>query len=619
MGLLNSLSNNIIQNFNYVKNDFTGLNLDISFIFIFILNLIVTLIIFNFTYLFGKKIFSLFNKNIEYKPYSYLISIGLGYIFSSLGIALLGFFHLLYPQLISIYILCIIFISLFPFKNIKQSLLELFIYVKNEINYFKQFKAVFIIVSLFIFLGFINLINPEYREDQYHVDLPRQYLRFNTNMIPPKEQLHVSAAPQTAESYYLIGIFLLSKEAARFLHFYFYLLTILTLINYSKINTKYKFAIYTPLLLVSSPVIIKETSSMYTDFQWLFCLLISTLILIDQYKNKLITYSLSGLFLGGVVASKLWTIIFYPVFSLFLALQNKFKRTTIKYLLLFISSSLLVYGLWLIRSYILTGNPIYPAFIDHINLDGTREKLSLFQYVGINYGLLNPKYFINVFSPLFFIGLFIFIINLKDIYDKIRTLQINKIIIITFVTYLLVQYFFGRYMIGLYIFLIFISSLSISELIKKYKLLNILLITFSILVFCYYFINSILILPYSLGFSDKNNYLTRILIRDNSSYFDFNKQFNKYIENHETVGFYNFHGYFYADFDYIDINFVINKRGESINEIRKKGIKYLILRGNEFENFCKKYSIIDCDMHKLELISKYNSYPYIYMYSIKNL
>lgn len=619
MGFINSLFNNIIQNFDYVRNDFTGFNLDINFIFNFILNLIVTLIIFNFTYLFGKKIFSLFNKNIEDKSYSYLISIGLGYIISSLGIAILGFFHLLYPQLILIYILFIIFISLFPFNNIKKSLLELFIYVKNEINYFKQFRAIFIIVSLFIFLGFINLINPEYREDQYHVDLPRQYLRFNTNMIPPKEQLHVSAAPQTAESYYLIGIFLLSKEAARFLHFYFYLLTILTLINYSKINPKYKFAIYTPLLLVSSPVIIKETSSMYTDFQWLFCLLISALILIDQYKNKFVTYSLSGLFFGGIVASKLWTIIFYPVFSLFLILKNKFKRTTIKYLLIFIFFSLLVYGLWLIRSYILTGNPLYPAFINHLNLDGTREKLSLFQYIGVNYGLLNPKYFINVFSPLFFIGMLFFILNIKKLYNKIRVLQINQIIIITSAIYLLVQYIFGRYMIGLYIFLIFVASLAISELIKKNKLLNVFLIFISILVFIYYFINSILILPYSLGFSDKNNYLTRILIRDNSSYFDFDKQFNKHIKNHDAVGLYNFHGYYYADFNFIDINFVIENRGESIKTFKKRGIKYLILRGSNLKSFCKKYSLKDCDTHKPELISEYNFYPYIYFYSLKNL
>ncbi len=619
MGFINSLFTNIIQNFNYVKNDFTGFNLDISFILNFIFNLIVTVIIFNLTYLFGKKIFSLFNKNFESKPYSYLVSIGIGYIFSSLGITLLGFFHLLYPQLISIYLLCIIFISFFPFNNLKKTFFELFIYIKNEIIYFKQFKAIFIVAFLFILLGFINLINPEYREDQYHVDLPRQYLKFNTNMIPPKEQLHVSAAPQTAESYYLIGIFLLSKEAARFLHFYFYLLTILALINYSKISSKYKFAIYTPLLLVSSPVIIKETSSMYTDFQWLFCLLISTLILIDQYKNKLATYSLSGLFFGGIVASKLWTIIFYPVFIIFLTFLNKFKKITIKYIVLFISFSLVTYGIWIIRSYILTGNPLYPAFIDHLNLDGTREKINLFQYIGINYGLLNPKYFINVFSPLFFVGILFCILNFKNIYKKINLLQINKIIFITFITYLLVQYIFGRYMIGLYIFLIFISALSINEFVKKNKLLNAVLIFMPIIVFIYYFINSFLILPYSLGFSDKNNYLTRILIRDNSSYFDFGKQFNKYIKSDDVVGFYNFHGYYYADFQYTDVNFLINKREQSILTLKKNGIKLLILRGDNFKFFCKKYSLKDCDTYQPKLISQYNFFPFIFLYSFKNL
>jgi len=77
--------------------------------------------------------------------------------------------------------------------------------------------------------------------------------QMNTIMITPKEQLHVSGSPMLSEMYYSIGIFLWSEESARYIHFVFYILVLLTLLEFAK-NSKYKFSIYTPLLFVTAPV-----------------------------------------------------------------------------------------------------------------------------------------------------------------------------------------------------------------------------------------------------------------------------------------------------------------------------------------------------------------------------
>ncbi len=437
-------------------------------------------------------------------------------------------------------------------------------------------------------------------------------------MIPPKEDLHVSGSPLLSEMYYTLGIFLSSKESARVIHFGFYILVLLSLIEFSKIK-KYKFAIYTPLLLASAPEIIHETSSMYVDFQWMVCFILSILILISTKKISLPILAISGLLLGGMVATKLWTIVFIPTAILYLYLNLKDKKIIDKLINifkygLFIS---LVPLLWFIRSFILTGNPLYPAFTNQTLLDSTKWQLPISHYIGINYAIFDPSYYFDVFSPLFFLGLLLALFNIRRILSLLKDISIFKYLIILFITYLFIIYPYGRYLLGLYILFIFLASLGIDNFVTKFNNFKYLIFLGVIIILSYYVFSSILVLPYSIGIADKNNYLSRILIRDNSSYYDFDKKFDKYISNKDLVAMYNFHGYYYADFKYIDINYIFDNQNKDFELLKKGNVSKIMIRGGDIQWFCKKINIKNCNKNNYALISSYLEHPYYYLYNLK--
>ena len=616
LNVLNKLPANILNNINYLKQDYLGLNLNFNFLVNFILGFSTSIAFLIISLLIGQKIRNIFFRNVDFKDIDYLICIALGTIVIGTGIAFLGFFSLLNSTTLFSYLTLLIIISFYKFKLAYLNKARVNILINLKL--FKTNKIVFLWLSLFIILAFINLINPEIREDQYHVDLPKMYLSQQTIMVPSKEQLHVSASPLLSEMSYLVGIFIWSEESARYLHFIFYLLVILTLFKFSEIK-EYKFSTYAPLLFATAPVVMHETSSMYVDFQWIFYFILSILIIL---KNKHLTYSsvaLSGILLGGMISSKLWTVVFIPVFMLYLIIVlGKVSLTkTIKYMSILLFSLLTISFIWFLRSFILTGNPLFPAFANQIDLGGNSFYVPLSKLIGINFALINPINNLNVFSPLFFLGCLLFLYKLRENLKIVIGLNLFKLVFLLLMIYAFINYPYGRYLLGIYILLIFFASIGIEKTIAKFKAVSFILNFILLIFFLYYLINSLLIIPYTLGFANKNNYLTRILSKDNSSYYDFNYKFDKYIFKNDNVATYGIFGYYYANFRYVDINYIFDANHKNFSYLKEKGLTKLFIKGGDINYFCKKLELKNCNNKSYSYISSYTgSQPY-YLYSIK--
>src|SRR3989344_1140491 len=228
-----TLASNIVNNFNYLKSDYTGAFQITSIQNILINSLISLFFIFIFFH-FGAKIKKIFFKNVNLFKNEPFIEIALGYIALGTGVASLGFFSLLYKPLLILFISIAILISLFPFSEFRNENQKIINFFKSLIRDIRSNKWIYTWIMLFIFIGFLKLQSPEMREDQYHTDLPVQYLKNHSIMIPSKEQIMVSASPQLSEMSYLIAIFLGSKEATRYIHFIFYILVLLLLYSLSK-------------------------------------------------------------------------------------------------------------------------------------------------------------------------------------------------------------------------------------------------------------------------------------------------------------------------------------------------------------------------------------------------
>ncbi len=608
-----SLPNNIIEKINFLKQDYVGLGLNLDVLVNLTLGFIIAISFLIISLLIGQKIRNLLFKDVP-ENINYLIDIGLGTIAVGTGIALLGFFSLLNSFVLLSYLILLLIISFYKFQpkylgNARKKLLF-------SLKLLKQNKFVFLWLCLFIFIAFINLINPEIREDQYHVDFPKIYLEQQTIMVPPKEGLRVSASPLLSEMTYLIGIFLWSNESARYIHFIFYILTLLTLIEFSKLKN-YKFSIYAPLLFATAPVVIHETSSVYVDFQWIFFFLLSILVLIYNKKNTYSTIGLSGLLMGAMLASKLWTIVFIPVSIFFIIFITDKIQIKLKFAALFTVTCLIIPSIWLLRSLLLTGSPLYPAFVNDLTLENKVVGFSLLNFFGLNYTILNPLSYINVFSPLFFLGLLLFFYQINKNLRLILKLAIFRYFILLLLLYLSLRYQFGRYLLGLYVLFIFLASVGIDNFLKKFKYSKYLINFILVILFSYYLINSLLIIPYSIGITDKNKYLTRILSRDNSSYYDFGKKFDKYISKNDFVATYKIFGYYYANFQFSDVNFILNKNDRDFDTFKEKGFTKIFIKDFNMEEFCKNIKIKNCDSSKYALISSYNDFPNYYLYTIK--
>ena len=609
---------NILIKFANLKQDYIGFPLRLNFFFDFIIGFVIATTLTAVSFRLGKKIRILLFKKKKIIEEDFLIDIGLGYIIIATGIGLLGFFSVLNSIAISVYLILTTLAALFPIHNLKISIRRFYVSLRRILSQISTNRFVFIWVSLFVFLAFINLINPEIREDQYHVDLPVQYLRAQTIMIPSREVLQISASPLLGEMYYTIGIFLGSKESARSIHFIFYLLVLLALFRFAK-RKDYGFAIYGPLVFAATPIVIQETSSMYVDFQWIFCFLLSVFILT---KDKQLTKSdliLSGIFWGAMIATKLWTIAFFPVPVLYLWFINrtKGKNYSIKSMLYFTLFSFTVPLLWYLRAFILMGNPFYPAFQHQEALYSLAGGSGGFDHLGFNYNLFSTEHF-HVFSPLFFLGIFFLLYKFKEnIKELIRLKLFIFLVIFLLLILFAVPYFLGRYLLGLYVLFAIIASFGISKLFPKIKFIRLLCNLGLLILFAYYFINIVLVLPYSFGLADKNKYLTRILSRDSSSYYDFGKQFDKYISKNDYIATYEGFGYYYANFHYIEVNYIFYKKSASFDLLKKNGITKLLLKNHDINDFCKKTGIKDCSQRHYSLISSYLGFTRYYLYKIK--
>ncbi|MBU3978939.1 hypothetical protein KKE68_04540, partial [Patescibacteria group bacterium] len=258
-------------------------------------------------------------------------------------------------------------------------------------------------------------------------------------------------------------------------------------------------------------------------------------------------------------------IIYLIIINKNLKINNLIKLVTV-----FIFSSLSVPLIWYIRSFIITGNPIYPIFskLEYLEVNNIAAPLSS-NYFGINWNMFLPENMV-VYSPLFFLGVIFLFLTFNKAIKHIKHFPLSIFFILLMLEQFIVKVDLGRYLLAWYTIAITIVSAGVFFIFEKNKLSRIIFICLFFVIFFYYFINTILILPYGLGWADKNAYLTRVLYRDNASYYDFDRLFNKWISDKDLVATDGIVGFYYADFNYIDIGFIFSKDKRSFDLLKEK-------------------------------------------------
>ena len=593
---------NIINNFTYLKQDYIGIHFSFSGILGFAINCVIPIILILVFYLVGQKIQNRFFKNQD-KILNFFVGISLGYIIICTAILILGMLGILYLNILYAYYFLLLIIAVYPLSTLKKRLLiisEIFYKYKQQ---FLENKLVNVAILSFVLIAFLRLIPPEVGVDAiwYHTDYPRIYLNSHTMMsLDPHGKYYPAVTPTLSDMTYVFTESVNTLDASRFIHFGFYLLVVLALLLI--FGKRYRFTPYAALLLITSPVIIRVASSAYAEFPWMLLWILSIFLITKTKKHNYKNLLLPAILFGGTLATKLWMLPFYGVFILYLAYFNSpaGKIKLLKLLFFFTIITFSVPFLWYLRAFIVTGNPLFPAFWDYSSgQQGITPNFS-FNLTGLRDRILSVE---NV-SPLSILG----IIFLLPYFKKIKQLLNNPLVVFVIIltaTQLIINYSYHRFVFPFFSIFAITLAFGIEKFVNFNKYLKYTFYLLFLGLFSYYFLNTLAILPYGLGIANQNNYLSRILSRDNSSYYDYNHQFSKLISNKDVVGTYGLWGFYYANFNHMYVEDYFRYGHRSLDYIEQKGATKLLILGKDMATLCHDEKLTDCNPKKYQLLTVY--------------
>lgn len=225
----------------------------------------------------------------------------------------------------------------------------------------------FCILSGLCFTGLlVATVAPEIGGDAlcYHLGTPQEFLKAGRIIYSPYDVN--SAFPLSIQMLYLFAIALKGGVLARFFQLEMgFLLFIAFFLMLKRLGVRQ--AVFWSLLFIFTPGVVNQMTTAHTDIALLFYLFLGARVLFEAVReSKGSLYCLGGVFLGLAFTVKA-VAAFYAVgigaaLLIYFLEGRDFKKThlliagTIVALICF----LMVAGPWYYRTYLLTGNPVYP-------------------------------------------------------------------------------------------------------------------------------------------------------------------------------------------------------------------------------------------------------------------
>lgn len=304
-----------------VLQDFIGISLHPLSIIIVLFYVGFVFLLFALMYGVGSLIDRRFFAKTYHAALTIFIRIALGYLVVTCTLFLLGFLHLLYVSPLAFVFLVFLCIALWQIQKERKP----FSFPKKWFA-FEPMSALCIIV---ISIGFFRLLPPAAAGDSidYHVTFPRIYLFNHTMMLPPVGNESYSMVPHLPDLLYIFSELMSNGEAARYIHFGFFLVVFFLLWKVSFFAKNHVSAAqFTALLFISAPLMLHIGTASFSDFPAVLCLLLC-LYLFTHEKLTIRSGMLCGLLLGGYWPGRYgWLSICRFFFSFFWVLLFQCKR-----------------------------------------------------------------------------------------------------------------------------------------------------------------------------------------------------------------------------------------------------------------------------------------------------
>ena len=560
-----------------------------------------------------------FEKNLE----SFIFSMPLGlaaiaYITFFIGIA--GF---LYKSVLIVFLAALFLLF---FREIKEAMKIFFGFIK-KINLSKikkkceiGFNFFTLAIGFLIFLvigNFIGTFVPPWHFDvlAYNLAVPKVYIRAHQIVYMPDN--FYSNLPSLVNTIYLMGLLLHSGVLSNMLGYVLGVNLVLAIFYFCSRFFNFKIAVLSSLIFYSFPNVIRLSRTSHVDIQlasFIFLAFYGLFIYLDSGSNKHLV--MSGIFAGLGASSKIFgivgvcgisVILLSDIISRLLKKELNYKKALLK-LFIFFLVVLIIFSPWLLKNYIFTGNPVWPAMNGVFNgkywdkehqeqvakltlkrvpsiINFLRLPWDIHTQTGSRIPIENIDYeesigpYFLVFLPLYFI-----LKKKNKVINKFFVLILVSVSIWFFLSYVL------RYIIFVWPLIAIISAYVIVELLKNpqiSKIVKILLVftfCFNIAVWAAMNLKS---LPVAFGLETHDEFLSRYpgSVYKASKFINANlPEDSKILLFRDKRGFYLDRNYLWADplfQDYIDYSKIKNE-DYYYNLLKSIGITHVLVN-TEFE------------------------------------
>ena len=227
-----------------------------------------------------------------------------------------------------------------------------------------------LLVSVIIAIVFLASVPPVSKDAlTHHLAIPKLYLQHGKMMEFP--DLHFSYFPMNVDLLYLIPLALGNDIIPKYIHFAFALGTCFFIFSYLNKRLGCNYGILGALFFLTTPIIVKLSSTAYVDLGMIFFSTASLLLLFEWAENdhKLKYLIGSAVFCGLATGTKYVGLVLLLIMAFLIPLiytwSTKKNPRTLKafgYTIIFISFVIFFFSPWLIRNYLWTNNPIYPLY-----------------------------------------------------------------------------------------------------------------------------------------------------------------------------------------------------------------------------------------------------------------
>ncbi len=256
--------------------------------------------------------------------------------------------------------------------------------MKSKQIYILIFTLAVLVILLFI-LGYVPPVSKDALT--HHLAVPKLYLKHGGIYEIPS--IKFSYYPMNLDLLYIIPLYFGNDIVPKYIHFVFAVLTALLLFNYLRFRLGRSYALFSSLLFLSIPIIVKLSITVYVDLGLIF---FSTAAFIYLFKwieksFRLKYLIISALFCGLAMGTKyngFITLLLLTAFIPIMYLRSSkisYQQTVrsknilknrahniirqvkpLGYSGIFLGVALIVFSPWMIKNYVWTKNPVYPLY-----------------------------------------------------------------------------------------------------------------------------------------------------------------------------------------------------------------------------------------------------------------